>query len=314
MGLDRAWVLFLFPLALAALLFWRRRSSLGFPSLEIVPDSPAGRIFSWFFKAAPFLLLLLLALLAAGMTFPDRERLRYGYGADIVFILDESGSMQDPFTFSAGPDTLPHPEAGNKFSAAKTVIAKFMEQRKGGQERYGLTAFGTSAIRVLPLTFNHGLFLHCLRAQECILTSTVIYHPLALALEELLRSVARSRIIVFVSDGGGPVDDATYRFSDLVRSAGIHFYWICLGTEEFDEMTDFMARIGPLGKRIDASDPAQLAAGFAEIHRAERSVVLYTSSAPAFSSRPVVYAATVLMTLLWVAYCLLLHFPRIESP
>jgi hypothetical protein len=307
MGVERAWMLFLFPAALVLIYFLRRKSYFTFPSLDTVPEGWGGRVMSVAFNVVPVVLLLVLVLLAAGLRFPIREEERYGYGADIVFILDESGSMLESFRKKSPAEGL-NPGAGpSKFSAAKSVIAQFMEKRKTGQDRYGLTVFGSSAIRVLPLSFNHELFLSCLDAQEAVLQATLFYHPLSFALDELIDSTARSRILVLVTDGGGPIEDERYGFSDIVRKYGIRFYWISLETEPFDDLPKFLGKIGPLGKRIDVADASRLEAGFSEIHHAEHSLIVYKASAPAISARPMILAGIVFIALLWGAYALAVY-------
>lgn len=307
MGIERGWVLFLLPIALLLLLLWRGRSYLIFPSLDTVPQDIATRLFRGVFMAAPVLLLISLALLASGVRFPSKERVAYGYGADIVFLLDESGSMKDPFgEGQMSPYRVPD-SGPSKFSAAKEVIAKFMERRRVGQDRYGLTVFGSSAVRVLPLSVDRELFLSCLEAQEPVLGGTVLYHPMASGLGELLRSKSRSRILLFVSDGDGPLQDEQYGFSEILKENGIRFYWLSMGTELLDDVPKFLASIGPLGKRIDVTDAAGLEKGFAEIHDAERSLIVYRSSSPWLTLRPVAYAALLLMALAWAAHSLLIY-------
>ncbi len=310
MGVERIWLLFLFPAALALIYFLRKKSYLIFPSLDIVPAGWGGRIVSLVFHILPVLLLLALVLLAAGFRFPEREAQRYGYGADIIFILDESGSMMEPFRKGIQKEA-PNSGGGlSKFSAAKSVISRFMEKRRTGQDRYGLTVFGSTAIRVLPLSFQHELLLGCLEAQEPVLQATLFYYPMAFALEELIDSTARSRLIVLVTDGGGPIDDERYGFSEIVKKYGIRVYWISLETEPFDELPKFLGKIGPLGKRIDVADVSQLDGVFSEIHRAENSLIVYKTSVPLISSAPIILAGIIFMALIWAAYALLVYRRR----
>ncbi len=309
MGVERIWILFIFPAALVLIYLLRQKSYFTFPSLDIVPAGWGGRIASVVFNVLPVLLLLALILLAAGPRFPNREGESYGYGADIIFILDESASMTEPFRQEnpAGPLRGGQP---SKFSAAKSVISQFMGKRKTGQDRYGLTVFGGSGIRVLPLSFNHDLFLSCLDAQEPVLQATLFFHPLALALEELMDSPARSRIIVLVTDGGGSIGDERYGFSEIIKKYGVRFYWISLETALFDELPKFMDKIGPQGKKIDVADAAQLEGGFSEILQAEHSLIVYRSSAPAISSKPLILAGIIFTILIWGGYSLVIYNRR----
>lgn len=306
MAIDHLWILLILPIALIWL-YWRRKKSFFlFPSLDLVPDRWPGRLISPLFKITPILLLLLLALLASGLRFPQREGWKYGYGSDIVFLLDESGSMVENFAGSpVGPG--PGTDELNKFSAARGVISRFMETRKAGKDRYGLTVFGSSAVRVLPLTFNHQLFLRCLAAQEPVLQSTLFAPPMALGVEELMRSTARSRVLVLVTDGAGSLEDDRYGFSKIITRYGIRCYWISIATDNFEDLPKFLAKIGPLGKKMDAANPSQLEAGFAEIHSLERSVITYPSSDTFLTPRPLIYSVFFFLTLLWAFHSVLVY-------
>jgi hypothetical protein len=314
MDVERTWILILFPIALLILFFWRERSFYVFPSLDPIPEDLASRLFFTISKSSLFLLILLLVFLAAGVRLSGGEHLRYGYGADIIFLLDESRSMKDPFSASPETEGVKPQEETSKFAAAKSAIERFMETRKSGHDRYGLIAFGSSAVQVLPLSMNHELFLSCLHAQDSILSSTFLYHPMASGLGELMRSRSRSRILVLVSDGGGPLDDEKYGFSNIIRQHGIRFYWISLGSDWFNELPDFLEKIGPMGRQMDISNVPELEKGFEEIHRMERSLVLYRSTAPRLSSRPFVYSALLLMTVTWLSHSLFVYRRKASKP
>lgn len=305
MGVERTWILLLLPIALALIFVWKQKSFYVFPSLDPIPQHGLSRLFSFAFRTSQILLLLLLVFLSAGVRFSGGERLKYGYGADIVFLLDESRSMKDPFNSSPGLSRSP--DEASKFSAAKAAIAQFMETRKAGQDRYGLTAFGQSAVRIFPLSMNHELFLSCLEAQECVLSSTFLHFPVASGLNELIHSRARSRVLVLVSDGGGPLDDEKYGFSNIIKKHGIRFYWVSLGTEWLNDLPEFLDKLGPLGRRMDVSDGPELEKGFEEIHRLERSLIVYKSSSPRLPSSPIIYSALLLMALTWISHCMFVY-------
>ncbi|MDD5204941.1 MAG: VWA domain-containing protein [Desulfobacterales bacterium] len=314
MGVERTWILLLLPPALLILFLWRARSYYVFPSLDPVPESLASRLFFTVSRTSYFLLILLLILLAAGIQFSGGERLQYGYGADIIFLLDESRSMRDPFSALPATEKAKAQKETSKFHAAKSAIQRFMETRTAGHDRYGLIAFGSSAVKILPLTMNHELFLSCLDAQDCVLASTFLYFPMASGIGELMRSRSRSRILVLVSDGGGPLDDDKYGFSDIVKRHGIRFYWVSLGTDWLNELPRFLEQIGPLGNRMDVSNVPELEKGFEEIHRMERSLIIYRSSSPGVSSGPFVCLALLLMTVTWLSHSLFVYRRKASEP
>ena len=317
MGLERIWILILLPVAFVLIFLRRQKSFLRFPSVAAIPKDGWGGTVALSFLISSFLLLLSLLSLAAGLRVPFRDPVKYGYGADIVFVLDESGSMSDPFGVPLTSSSTA-PGTPTVFATAKSVISKFAQSRKNGHDRYGLTVFGTSAIRVLPLTFNRDLFLHCVDAQEVILESTMLFQAMAITLEELSHSTARSRVIVFVSDGIGLLSDEKYGFSDFVRKQGIRFYWVDLGRETGQnvgpeigrEMADFIDKIGWLGTRLEASNSSKLEAGLAEIDKLERSPIILASSGSVFSSTPLAYGALLTIAVLWLIYSLFVYRRR----
>ncbi len=314
MEVDRIWALCLMAILLLLALLRRKKEFLVVPSLRTIPSSGSARLASMLSSGAPIFLLLLLGVLAAGLRLPNREYTQYAYGEDIVFILDESGSMGLPFDLSSWTGEMPDSQTPVKISAAKAAISKFIEKRTTGQDRYGLTAFGTSAIRLVPLTFNHDLLLASLEAQTAILGTTNIEIAVASALDELMHSTARTRVMVFVSDGGGQIKDDQYHFSDFLKQYGIRFYWVALGTEMVTDLPQFLERIGPLGRRIDVSDAVALQAGFAEIHNLERSLMIRTASSPAISFPPLIYGALGLMALIWASTSLFVYRHSEEIP
>jgi hypothetical protein len=146
----------------------------------------------------------------------------------------------------------------------------------------------------------------------------MLFQPLAVALEELSHSTAKSRVIVFVSDGIGILSDEKFGFSDFLRREGIRFYWIDLGQETGQddgqrmgqEMADFIDKLDGFGRRLEASNPSKLETGLAEIDKLERSPIILASSSSVFSSTPLVYAAFLAIAVLWSTYSLFVYQRR----
>ncbi len=265
-------------IAIAAGLFFflksKRETSAGFPSLKRLPESAAAKtavILKEF--VLPIGIAAGLVFLAAGFNFSSREITRYGYGSDIVVVLDESGSMDEPFSKSKPEEKI------GKIQAAKKLIRPFIKERK---DRLALVIFGDVVIPIYPLSSNQEGFLRCFDAQTASLGGTLIDIGIAQALRILRESPARTKIILLISDGGGRVEDQDYRLSDQMKELGVRFYWFAVDHQvEFDGAGPiFMGKLIPnlnpaMTKTIPIDDAQGLQKAFEEIDKLERSLISY---------------------------------------
>jgi Ca-activated chloride channel homolog len=141
-------------------------------------------------------------------------------GVDIVIALDASGSM-------AAEDFEPR----NRFYVAKSVVNKFVEGLN--QDRSGLIVFAAKALTLCPLTMDYGALQSALNGTELgtIEDGTAIGNALAVSLNRLRRSTAKSKVIILVTDGVNnrgeiqPIDAA-----EMARSLGVKIYTIGVGS------------------------------------------------------------------------------------
>jgi Ca-activated chloride channel homolog len=141
-------------------------------------------------------------------------------GVDIVIALDASGSM-------AAEDFEPH----NRFYVAKSVINKFVEGLR--QDRAGLVVFAAKALTLCPPTMDYGALQGAVNSTELgtIEDGTAIGNALAVCLNRLRASKAKSKIIILVTDGVNnrgeiqPLDAA-----EMALSLGVKIYTIGVGT------------------------------------------------------------------------------------
>lgn len=265
-------------LAIAAGLFFffksKRKMSAGFPSLKHLPENQIARIIVILKEfVLPVGIVLGLVLLAAGFNFSSKEITRYGYGSDIVVVLDESGSMEQPFSRSKPEEKI------GKIDAAKKIIRPFL---KGRKDRIGLVIFGDVVIPLYPLSFNQEGFLRSFDAQTAPLGGTLIDIGLAQALKILRESPARTKIILLISDGGGRIDDKEFQLSSQIKEMGVRFYWVAVDhQDEFDgESPIFMGglirNLNPaMTTIIPVGDVKGLQKAFEEIDKLERSLISY---------------------------------------
>jgi len=148
-------------------------------------------------------------------------------GADIIFILDASASMQAADVWS-----------NDRFYQAKTIIARFVDNyMKDG--RVGLIAFGNRAVVRCPLTDDIQAFKTIVSELDCVgfaFQGTDLSQPLTTMFNyiERLRNIqtynsAVKPAVVLISDGESHNNDFTGILS-RVKNAGIVVYTLGIGT------------------------------------------------------------------------------------
>ena len=132
---------------------------------------------------------------------------------DVMVVLDLSKSMEES-------DMAPRRD---RLDAAQYVIRQFVGQRKG--DRVGLAIFAEAAMLQCPLTFDMKFLdwvVADLKIGDVPESGTAIGDGLGMALGELKKSDAKSKIVLLLSDGDNNVVTAftPEESADLAASAG----------------------------------------------------------------------------------------------
>lgn len=212
-----------------------------------------GRLIPVFLRALG-LLLLLLAL--AGPTYGYYVRKDRAGVIDIMLCLDVSGSMQQTdFVIGGRPRDRLH--------VAREAIRRFIDNRRlqqtgrFGMDRIGLILFAGLAWTQCPLTLDYDVLereLDNAQIAEERKQGTAIGSALGLAVQRLIRSEAKSRVVVLLSDGvnnRGELDPVTA--ARFAREYGIRVYTIGAGSPEETVVTH-----GPFPMRTEAINEAML--------------------------------------------------------
>jgi Ca-activated chloride channel family protein len=144
-------------------------------------------------------------------------------GVDILLAIDISSSMKTE-------DFKPK----NRLQAAKEVVAEFIVSRP--HDRLGMVVFAARAITKCPLTLDHDILLTLLEDVQIgnIEDGTAIGTALAISVNRLKDSPAKSRIIILLTDGvnnRGEIDPLTA--AELAKTFGIKTYTVGAGTEGY---------------------------------------------------------------------------------
>ncbi|WP_418983459.1 vWA domain-containing protein [Alistipes sp.] len=204
-------------------------------------------------------------------------------GIDIMLSIDVSGSM-------LARDFRP-----DRITAAKEVAGSFIADRYG--DRIGLVAFAGEAFTQSPLTTDQSTLQTLLSRirSGLIEDGTAIGNGLATAINRLLESEAKSKVIILLTDGvNNRGEIAPLTAAEIARAQGIRVYTIGVGTQgmapypvpdifgnitivkqkvEIDEKTlrEIAEKTG--GRYFRATDKAKLKAIYDEINQLEKSKV-----------------------------------------
>lgn len=162
---------------------------------------------------------LILGVLALARP-QDRDTVheRFAEGVDIMMVLDTSTSMR-------AQDFTP-----NRFEAAREVASEFIDGRLS--DRVGLIVFAAKAYTQAPLTLDYPFLQQMLGEVEVgvIEDGTAIGTALAMAVNRLKETEAKSKIIILLTDGQnnrGEIDPVTA--AEVAEAINVRTYTIGVG-------------------------------------------------------------------------------------
>ncbi len=197
----------------------RRFNAYTFSSNQQLPSSSLGSLraassgFSW----------LALAFVFTALARPQSSQMfqqpSQNLGIDLMMALDISTSM-------LARDLKP-----NRLEALKDVATDFVAQR--AMDRLGLVIYAGEAYSPVPLTTDQSLLSQQISTlhHEMLEGGTAIGMGLSTAVNRLVESTAKSKVIILLTDGennGGMVDPV--QAAELAASLDIKVYTIGLGT------------------------------------------------------------------------------------
>ena len=208
---------------LAALEWWigrRRRGGLRYSSIRAAEAAPKSL---WIrIRAVPTVLRYAAIVLAVLALARPQERdvveERFAEGVDIMLVLDTSTSMR-------AQDFTP-----NRFEAARDVAADFIRARTS--DRVGLVVFAAKAYTQAPLTLDYDFLLRMLEEVEVgvIEDGTAIGTAIAMAVNRLRESTAKSKVLILLTDGQnnrGEIDPVTA--AEVAETMDVRVYSIGVG-------------------------------------------------------------------------------------
>lgn len=307
------WLLLIIPV-LTAWYIWRLKKQEGefnfssFTLFKGIKSSSKAKFRHILFVLRIFSFVLLIAALARPQSRSSWKNSKTE-GIDIVISMDVSLSM-------LAKDFKP-----NRIEVAKDVIIDFIDARPN--DRIGLVIFGGEAFTQCPLTSDHKVLKNMFPQIKAGMLDqgTAIGLGLAGAVARIKDSKAKSKVIIFISDGVNNVGEiAPLTAGDLAKTYGVRVYCIGVGSKgkalqpvamyakgeyeydyvdvEIDEkvMTDISNLTG--GKYFRATDKESLISIYQEIDKMEKTII----SEKSFSNKaehflPLALAAAILLLL-----------------
>ncbi len=314
MTFTHPFLLLLLPLALIPL-WLQRQDGQYYSSIAMIPKDTVSDIASLVLRYIVVILLACMLMALVGVHGPTGQVERTGKGAQTVFVIDRSASMDDPF---AGSGT--HGNIGEtKSAAAKRLITQFVNNRK--DDMVGIATFSNAAMHAIPLTQSReAIYAAIGAASGAGLLQTNIGAGLTVGIsmfEKLPDS--GSRAIVLLSDGAGRLTPKTkQKISDWIIREHINLYWIVLrqpdGISIFNpkyqqsdlkelpaevELHRFFQTLDTKYKAYEADDPKTLQSAIDDINLQELQPITYIEKTPGYDYTPLfTYIAILLISVL----------------
>lgn len=289
--------LYLLPLALIPF-FLSAQKIDAFPSLGGIEPDIISQTVACALRLAGFVAIAGLVLGISGISLRERTIERFGQGAHIVLLIDRSSSMDNTF---AGRQ--PSGAEESKSAAAKRLLKSFVTQR--AHDRFGIAAFSTAPIHVVPITDHKPIILGAIDAiGRPGLAFTDVGRGLGMALSMMEEDVSQaSRAIVLVSDGAAVIGR---RVQEKLRAEfarrPVRLYWLYLRTKGSNgifeapppdvqdtpqvlperHLNKFFESLRIPYRAFEAESPEAVQAAITEIGKLEQTPVVYTERIPQY--------------------------------
>ena len=242
------WALALLPIALLPLLP-RRDDTLSFSWAGWLPEDRIGRMLGVTARAAGALAVASIVVGLAGPGLADLEAHRTGRGAEMLILMDRSGSMTEVMA-SRGANT----SGESKNSVARSALTAFVRARPN--DRFAFMMFGISPVLAMPFTYDHAIIADAIAGTRIGrgMPDTQLGRGLIAAIAQFDgRPFTGHRAIVMVSDGGALLTSEEGRaIADGLARNRIALYFVFLRSSIYTPPLDAAVRRG------DASPEARL--------------------------------------------------------
>jgi mxaC protein len=300
-GVAYPLALLLLPLALLPFLS-HGQTSVAYSSLSLLPVDRLSDIISVLLRLLALACIVAIVLGVSGLFRSEETVERIGQGAQMVMLLDSSGSMDKPFV--TGNENSARAGVWGTYTSkgqiARRLLAEYAAKRK--QDMFAMFVFSGNPIAVLPFTEKQAVVQAAIAAGsiERGLATTNLGGGLIRSLEFFEgRPFTGSRIVMLVSDGAAtltiPVQD---RIKQLMEKYQVTLYWIYLRARyspglytEMETATaqeiapeqlvhKFFSELGLPYRAFSAENPEALQEAITEVNKLQNLPIRYKDIIP----------------------------------
>lgn len=283
-------------------LFVHGQTPVSYSSLGLLPADPWSNALDWLLKLITAGVFVATAFGIAGLHRSEERIERIGQGAQMVMLIDSSGSMDRPFV--SGNEGRGRAAVWgtyvSKGQIARQLLAKYVEQRE--RDMFAMFAFSRNPIAVHPLTEKQAVVQAAIAAGsiERGLATTDLGSGLIRAFEFFEdKPFTGSRIVMLLSDGAAtltvPIQD---EIEYLMRKHRVTLYWIYLRDQNspglYTEMDasraediapeqlvhKFFSELDLPYRAFSAENPAALENAIGEVNKLQNLPIRYTDIIP----------------------------------
>ncbi|BDU50330.1 VWA domain-containing protein [Haliovirga abyssi] len=211
------------PIVIYLFFMKRKNSSIEFSSIATIKKYSAHKTIKH--KIGEWLILLGIILLLVALSRPqlvEQNKNIYKKGIDIALALDVSGSMESV-------DFKP-----SRIEVAKDVLKKFVDKREN--DRISFVIFSGTAYTKIPLTIDYNVLDEAIAkttTKDVNTDGTAIGMGIAVAVNRLKNSKAKSKVIILLTDGDNNAGLISPEAAmKLAKDTGIKIYTIGVGTNK----------------------------------------------------------------------------------
>ncbi len=293
MTLLNPWFLLLLPLVFIPFWFKSHQGQL-YSWLPIIPVDRPSDIANFVVKTMIAAIILSLILALASPQGASKKVLKVGKGAQTVFVIDRSVSMDHPFAGQSNSGRA----AEIKSAAARRLITQFIDSRP--DDMMGVVGFTNSSLYGMKITTNIDAIHSAINAATgSAINQTNIGAGVtqAVTLFDNIQS-SGSRAIILLSDGAGKLSPRVkQKIKEELTRKKLNFYWIVL--REPDDISIFTKQVYPADgvpdaialdkffkslkikyKAFEADNPATLQSALQYIDSKEKNIIQYSVNIP----------------------------------
>lgn len=202
----------------------RKRKGIKVPTVKNMDTSSGIQGVLFLLKVSKYIILTALIIaMARPRTFTVSQDRDDTKGVDIMLSIDVSLSM---LAKDLNPDRI---------TALKDIAVKFVQKRPN--DRIGVVAYAAEAFTKVPVTSDHQVVIDEIKSLNSagLEPGTAIGEGLSVAVNHLIKSKAKSKVVILMTDGVSNIQNAIppQLAAELAQNNNIKVYAIGIGTNGY---------------------------------------------------------------------------------